>query len=106
MRDNILQFIDNVFHVRINIAKCKQISILFRRRISIWPRNLQDALYASSLGILLLIVNLKIIIILIEIKILLRKIIIIPIIAITPIGRAKTRNRMLYRIIINQLIFL
>ena len=28
MRDSILQFIDNVFHVRINIAKCKQISIL------------------------------------------------------------------------------
>ena len=28
MRDSILQFIDNVFHVRINIVKCKQISIL------------------------------------------------------------------------------
>lgn len=28
MRDSILQFIDNVFHVRINVAKCKQIAIL------------------------------------------------------------------------------
>lgn len=28
MRDSILQFIDNVFHVRINIVKCKQIAIL------------------------------------------------------------------------------
>ena len=28
MRNSILQYIDNVFHVRINLAKCKQISIL------------------------------------------------------------------------------
>ena len=28
MRNSILQYIDNVFHVRINLTKCKQISIL------------------------------------------------------------------------------